>query len=201
LIKDFDQENIEANYFNSEIKTGLLKSFKKLNEGEKKIRLGLNPVDIVKYLKQDYEKNILRGNLIVAEKESNLSQEMEKEVSALPIITINRPNKDQKKRKRKSLVYECQVEGCNYIAKCSQGLGGHMSKKHPKTSKKFLSKVKTREERADVRECNLLQKKHYMSLKGHDYDEQSKSREGRNMMKALLQSKEFKQFKRFTAVK
>jgi hypothetical protein len=92
--------------------------------------------------------------------------------------------------------YKCQIEGCLFTTKTSQGLGGHMSKVHPKKSKKYTATLRTREEREYKRQKMYEIKKCYFQEQGLDFEELSKTFEGKQEIQMFLRSKDFSYFKR-----
>jgi hypothetical protein len=89
------------------------------------INFGIDPIIMYNILLSVHDRSALRSHPNQIQKESELLEVLEKQIEQLPTLVI--------KPKKTFPNYACKVKGCDYITSRSQGLGGHMSKKHPKS--------------------------------------------------------------------
>jgi hypothetical protein len=121
--------------------------------------------------------------------------DISKSISTLPIFmypATNKPkigNKIKKDKKRKRFeesgpVYTCEV--CNQKFNSGQGLGGHMSRKHPKASDKYNKKKEIRKKREEHRNVLYEAKKKLLGNFNFDYEELRKTSEGKRKIKEIV---------------
>ncbi len=79
--------------------------------------------------------------------------------------------------------YVCDI--CNEVFSNGQGLGGHMSRKHPNQSVKYKFKKETREKRNKKREIIYEAKRKILKKFHENYDELMNSVEGRKLIKRI----------------
>jgi hypothetical protein len=79
--------------------------------------------------------------------------------------------------------YVCDI--CNEVFSNGQGLGGHMSRKHPNQSVKYKFKKETREKRNVKREIIYEAKRKILKKYHENYDELMNSIEGRKVIKRI----------------
>lgn len=79
--------------------------------------------------------------------------------------------------------YVCDI--CNEVFSNGQGLGGHMSRKHPNQSVKYKFKKETREKRNLKREIIYEAKRKILKKYHENYDELMNSVEGRKLIKRI----------------
>ena len=79
--------------------------------------------------------------------------------------------------------YICKI--CNAIFSNGQGLGGHMSRKHPNQSVKYKFKKETREKRNLKREIVYEAKRRILKKYKEDYDNLIETHEGRKIIKMI----------------
>ena len=75
---------------------------------------------------------------------------------------------------------------CHQRFSTGQSLGGHMSKRHPGKSDQYLFKKETRKRRLRDRIKLVLAKKRYYEELDYDYEEMTKSIEGKSELKKLI---------------
>lgn len=127
-------------------------------------------------------------------------------ISSLPIFMLpplNRPKAHHKlnpyKKKKKfddnGPVFCCEV--CGQKFNSGQGLGGHMSRKHPKKSEKFLKKKEIRKKRESIRNTLYEAKKKLLSEFNLNYEELRKTTEGKKEIREILKKNKdlFKKFR------
>ena len=106
--------------------------------------------------------------------------------------SFNNNNSDNKIDDKKFI---CDI--CNEVFTSGQGLGGHMSRKHKDQSMKFKHKKEIRNKREPLR--NILVQAKKVLCKNHliDYDEQMRSKDGKNLIKSLVieYNEEFKKIR------
>jgi hypothetical protein len=107
-----------------------------------------------------------------------------------------------KVRRRRKLVakfgpgFICDI--CEEKFQTGQGLGGHMSRKHPKASLKYNKKKEIRESRTQQRNAINESKKRLLESKNFDYDELIQTAEGRRQIKEVVKNneEEYKELKK-----
>lgn len=77
--------------------------------------------------------------------------------------------------------YDCYI--CGQIFINGQGLGGHMSRKHPNQSERYKSKKETRERRNNKREILYRAQRILLKKYRQDYDKLKENAEGRKIIK------------------
>jgi hypothetical protein len=80
--------------------------------------------------------------------------------------------------------FTCEV--CGEEFDTGQGLGGHMSRKHPNSSLKFKKKKETRDKRKEQRDKLYEAKRRLLETKDLEYNELIKTQEGRRMVKETV---------------
>eukprot|EP00826_Nyctotherus_ovalis_P001115 TRINITY_DN10137_c0_g1_i1.p1 TRINITY_DN10137_c0_g1~~TRINITY_DN10137_c0_g1_i1.p1 ORF type:complete len:287 (+),score=78.09 TRINITY_DN10137_c0_g1_i1:182-1042(+) len=109
------------------------------------------------------------------------------------------PKSKRKKRRSKE---ERGTEGnfackhCSYKFTTSQGLGGHMSRKHPGKSEVYKKKKGIRKIREPERHKLQLAKKKYFKKLKYNFEELRKTSEGKRKIRELMDRKELKKIKR-----
>ena len=84
--------------------------------------------------------------------------------------------------------YECDI--CRQIFSNGQGLGGHMSRKHPNQSEKYKFKKETREKRNSKREMLYKAQRTLLTRYRQDYDKLKLQPEGRRLIKKICKDHE-----------
>ena len=110
-----------------------------------------------------------------------------------PILIIEQKRRLKKKRKvKKTLSTNIQSEQSFVCSECKQrfssgrALGGHMSKMHPGKSEPYKLKTQKANERAKERAKFLLAKQRFFNTLNCNYEELSKSKEGKAQLKKML---------------
>jgi hypothetical protein len=80
--------------------------------------------------------------------------------------------------------FNCLICGCSFFN--GQGLGGHMSRKHPNQSEKYQMKKLTREKRNNNREIIYKAKRILLKKFKQDYDHLINYPNGRKLIKKLV---------------
>jgi len=80
--------------------------------------------------------------------------------------------------------FTCDICGCSFSN--GQGLGGHMSRKHPNQSEKYQKKKQTRERRNSNREIIYKAKRILLKRFRQDYDHLINFSNGRKLIKKLV---------------
>lgn len=110
----------------------------------------------------------------------------------------NSNGKKKPEKESKDVVegYDCEI--CGQIFSNGQGLGGHMSRKHPNQSEKYKSKKETRERRNSKREILYKAQKILLSRYRQDYEKLKLTQEGRRLIKKICKDHktEYYQIKR-----
>ena len=221
LLNDFNDEiDNSFNLNNCKLITKYNQS--KLNKNNKynniKIDFGENPVEIFIKLLNNLNNELKKEK---NEETKKICDDISKEMnlitsimSTFPILlypksgkyeNLNLFNKITKKKKSfnnnnsdnkiDDKKFICDI--CNEVFTSGQGLGGHMSRKHKDQSMKFKHKKEIRNKREPLR--NILVQAKKVLCKNHliDYDEQMRSKDGKNLIKSLVieYNEEFKKIR------
>ena len=173
---------------------------------EQNLTFGDNPLTIYQNLAEWFNREIMKNDqntknfnsretLELCEKIIFEMNDISKCISTLPIFmypSSNKPriaNKSNKYKKRKKFedsgpVYSCEV--CMQKFNSGQGLGGHMSRKHPKASEKFNKKKEIRKRREEHRNILYEAKKKLLANFNFDYEELRKTPEGKKKIKEIV---------------
>ena len=89
--------------------------------------------------------------------------------------------------------YPCQH--CKMSFMKAQGLGGHMSRKHPGESEKYSYKTRVRDQRTPDRVKLLLAKKKYFRTLNYDYEDLIQTAEGKLRARAMMNRSQVKRLK------
>lgn len=142
----------------------------------------LNSTDISEF----NTSNSLLNNFHLNSQEPNRSSSYKKS-------SVKQSSENSKKNS-----FSCEI--CKEKFDNGQGLGGHMSRKHPNQSEKFRKKKATREIRKEKRDFNETDKKNFFKqhFGGFNYDEMMSSKKGRSDVRNFLKNKkmEFAKYKR-----
>ncbi len=161
--------------------------------------------EIQNHGKSDKENNN-KETLDLCEKIIFEMNDISKCISSLPIFMLpplNRPKAHHKlnpyKKKKKfddsGPVFSCEV--CGQKFNSGQGLGGHMSRKHPKKSEKFQKKKEIRNKREVHRNTLYEAKKKLLTEFNLNYEELRKTTGGKKEIKEIVKKNKdlFKKFR------
>jgi hypothetical protein len=90
---------------------------------------------------------------------------------------------DKKYKKFTDEIFNCKF--CEKVFDTHQGLGGHMSRKHPFMSEKFKLKMSIREDRAFFRKIVYKARKILFAKLNYDYEELKQHKKNRNLIKRI----------------
>jgi hypothetical protein len=184
---------------------------------EQNITFGDNPLTIYQNLAEWFNRETQNNNqnpkdfnqketIELCEKIIFEMNDISRCISTLPIFmypAVNKPknfNKVNRCKKQKNFddkgpVFSCEV--CGQKFNSGQGLGGHMSRKHPKTSEKFKKKKEIRKKREEHRNILYEAKKKLLSEFNFNYEELRKTSEGKKKIKDIVKKNRdiFKKFR------
>lgn len=203
-MKPFKEDDEYCSFVNKDLKNEFYDYMIYGRPNEKKLSFGENPLIIYQNIYEWFNSEVrkLQSLCVIPDEEKaekltlcgNLIAEMN-EISAsiknLPIFMFP-DKKDKLKRQAKKVkrtdgkTFTCDV--CNEEFESGQGLGGHMSRKHPNSSTKFIKKKETRDNRKDQRNVLYDAKKKLLEKYSLDYDELKKTMEGRHRIKEAVNS-------------
>ena len=218
LLNDFNDEIDNSFSFNDTILLTKYKQSKmKKNQTNNKIDFGENPVESfigwLNWLNNELNKEKNEQTNQICEDISKTMNSITSIMSTFPILlypksgkyeNLNLFNKITKKKKEINDNTENKIDDkkficdiCNEVFTSGQGLGGHMSRKHKDQSMKFKHKKEIRNKREPLR--NILVQAKKVLCKNHliDYDEQMRSKDGKNLIKSLVieYNEEFKKIR------
>lgn len=119
------------------------------------------------------------------------NKKIPKKLSPEPIQILNNIEKNENKEtsniefvNRVFNPFKCLICGISFNN--GQGLGGHMSRKHPNQSEKYEKKKQTRERRKEKREHIYEAKSILLNRHKHNYEKLKDSSTGRKLIKSLV---------------
>lgn len=141
--------------------------------------------------KKDASKDKDKANKISKEKEEEDSEFLLSEGDSEANI-----EKTEKNENETIEGYMCEI--CKQVFSNGQGLGGHMSRKHPNQSEKFKLKKETRDKRNAKREILYKSQRILLSRYTQNYDKLKEKIEGRRLIKQICKDhkQEYYQIKR-----
>lgn len=205
------QENPEiyssCNFVNDELKKEYTHYLTYGKSNEHNISFGDSPLTIYQNLAEWFNREIQKNNkntknfnpkdsLMLCEKIIFEMNDISRCISSLPIFMFPATKsakskkvikfKNRKRFDESGPVFACEV--CNQRFNSGQGLGGHMSRKHPKTSEKFIRKKEIRNKRAEHRNTLHEAKKKLLASFNFNYEELRSTQEGKKKIKEVVKS-------------
>lgn len=151
------------------------------------INLNLNYQNNFQFLSVNNNPNALSHSYSYDSEDLNISKKNKNHHNSNVNINNNTiPHKILNSNNTANLIdraYVCDI--CNEVFSNGQGLGGHMSRKHPNQSVKYKFKKETREKRNVKREIIYEAKRKIMKKYHENYDELMNSIEGRKLIKRI----------------
>jgi hypothetical protein len=197
-----------CNFVNDELKKEFTYYLTYGKSNEQNISFGDSPLTIYQNLAEWFNKEIQKNNkntknfnpkesLILCEKIIFEMNDISRCISSLPIFMFPTTNptklskkmtkyKYRKKFDESGPVFACEV--CNQKFNSGQGLGGHMSRKHPRASEKFIRKKEIRNKRADHRNILYEAKKKLLASFNLNYEQLRSTQEGKKKIKEIVKS-------------
>lgn len=195
-----------CNFVNDELKKEYTYYLTYGKSNEHNLTFGDNPLTIYQNLAEWFNREIkkneqntknfnARETVELCEKIIYEMNDISKCISTLPIFMYPAAIKPKignnfiKIKKRKNFeesgpIYTCEV--CKQKFNSGQGLGGHMSRKHPRASEKFNKKKEIRKKREEHRNVLHEAKKKLLANFNFDYQELRKTSEGKRKIKEIV---------------
>jgi len=186
--KDLISENFENINFGQNEISNLSNNKKKKSKENKLIEQGQNTIDRLNIM-EDENNNFSNQNKfqIKSYKRNYIiySSSVSEETSEISIIekSENKQNFSEKDIPDCNKGYKCEF--CGSVFSNGQGLGGHMSRKHPNQSEKYKFKKETREKRNLKREYLYKAQRILLCKFNYDYDRLRNYKEGRKIIKKV----------------
>jgi len=197
-----------CNFINDDLKKEYTHYLTYGKSNEQNISFGDSPLTIYQNLAEWFNREIQKNNqntknfkpkdsLKLCEKIIYEMNDISRCISSLPIFMFPATNKSKlsqkpiKNKNRRKFdesgpVFSCEV--CNQKFNCGQGLGGHMSRKHPKASVKFIRKKEIRNKREEHRNILYEAKKKLLASFNYNYDQLRSTSEGKKQIKEIVKS-------------
>ena len=156
----------------------------------KHLHFGPNPIslfiDWATWLKDEKQKKVQFQSRDLCNDLSSTLNSISLTMSSFPILKLPSSNDFliQTSPERNKTSFHCQL--CGYSFNSGQGLGGHMSRKHPDKSDKFKRKKFIREKRSLIREKLTEAKRLICNNHNVNYDELSQSKEGKLIIRSII---------------
>lgn len=156
----------------------------------KHLHFGPNPIslfiDWATWLKDEKQKKLQFQSRDLCNDLSSTLNSISLTMSSFPILKLPSSNDFliQTSPERNKTSFHCQL--CGYSFNSGQGLGGHMSRKHPDKSDKFKRKKFIREKRSLIREKLTEAKRLICNNHNVNYDELSQSKEGKLIIRSII---------------
>ena len=154
------------------------------------LHFGPNPIslfiDWATWLKDEKQKKLPFQSRDLCNDLSSTLNSISLTMSSFPILRL--PSSDdvliQASPEHSKTSFHCQL--CGYSFNSGQGLGGHMSRRHPDKSDKFKRKKFIREKRSLIREKLTEAKRFICSNHDINYDELAQSKEGKLIIRSVI---------------
>jgi len=206
-FKNFDKNTFSVrdrsaygfnNFFcnnNIVINNNSAKFFKNCNlEFEQYSNIDLNYSNSFIDKKNNFDNNSNYNKLNFSyDSEEIVKKEKNKNGYNLKIKTVSDSNPIINNNNHLDRAYVCDI--CNEVFSNGQGLGGHMSRKHPNQSVKYKFKKETREKRNLKREIIYEAKRRILKKYHQNYDDLVNSNDGRKLIKKICKDNKDEYYK------